>query len=107
VIADGRLPPELVGYAAAVPFALAVVVIAAGVVRSVLAWRSAPRQLAAALSRGLELLLAAGLIRLAAIDDFADIGLVAAIIALRQLISRGIGFAVRALGTEAPGQLRA
>jgi hypothetical protein len=107
VIAAGRLPPELVGYAASVPFALAVAVIAVGVARSVLAWRTAPRQLAAALSLGLELFLAAALIRLAAIDDLADLGLVAAIIALRQLISRGVGFAVRALGADAPGRLRA
>lgn len=80
-----------------VPFAFAVVVITVGLLRAGLAGRGGPAELAAGLSLGLEFLLAAGLLRLSAIDDFAGLGIVAAIVVLRRIIGAGIRFALRAL----------
>jgi hypothetical protein len=47
---------------------------------------------------GLEFLLAAGLIRLTAVDTFAMLGITAAIIAVRRAIVMGLGYAARAAG---------
>jgi uncharacterized membrane protein len=91
-------PDAALETAATVPFAIAVVVITVGVVRSAGAGRAAPAELAAALGLGLEFLLAAGLLRLSAIDDPLGLAAVAAIVLLRRLITTGIRFAVRALG---------
>ena len=47
---------------------------------------------------GLEFLLAAGLIRLAAVDSFAALGVAASIIAVRRAISLGLRNAARGTG---------
>ena len=100
--------PASVGHAAsAVPFAIAVLVVAVGLVRTMGAGRSAPAELAAALSLGLEFLLAAGLLRLAAIDDFSGLAMVGAIVLLRRVIGFGIRSGLRALGTTRFQRLRA
>jgi uncharacterized membrane protein len=93
--------------AAAGPFAIAVVVIAVGLVRAASSGRAGPAELAASLALGLEFLLAAGLLRLTAIDDFGALGLVAAIVLLRKLIGTGIRFALRALGESRLRRIRA
>lgn len=80
-----------------VPFAFAVAVITVGLLRAGLAGRAGPAELAASVSLGLEFLLAAGLLRLSAIDDLAGLGVVAAIVVLRRIIGAGIRFALRAL----------
>src|SRR6185369_11590889 len=51
----------------------------------------AAAQLAASLGLGLELLLAAGLLRLSAIDDFGALAAVGAIVLLRTLVTIGSG----------------
>jgi hypothetical protein len=98
---------SVVETAAAVPFAMAVAVIAIGLLRLAPAGAAAPAQLAASLALGLEFLLAAGLLRLSAIDDFAALAAVGAIVLLRRVISTGIGFALRALGATRFRRLRA
>ena len=55
-------------------------------------------ELAAGVALALEFRLAASLLRLSALDDFAALGGVAAIVLLRKLIATGIRFAVRAVG---------
>jgi uncharacterized membrane protein len=94
-----RLDPAL-EMAAAVPFAMAVLIVAIGLLRLPAAGRAAPEELAAALALGLELLLAAGLLRLAVIDDFLSLAVVAAVVVLRKLVSTGIRLAVRAVGSS-------
>lgn len=107
VLGGPRLPPELVHGVAAVPFAIAVLVIVVGVVRVLSSGRAGPSELAAAVALGLEFLLAAGLVRLAAIDDFAALGMVALVIVVRKVVGVGIRSAVRALGSGPPGEIRA
>lgn len=89
-------------------FAFAVVVVAVGVVRSVGPVRGPrPAELAASLSVGLEFFLAAGLLRLSALNDFTSIGVVAGIVVLRRIIGAGIRFGLRALGAARVGGVRA
>ena len=93
--------------AATVPFAFAVVVITVGLLRAAGSGRGAPAELAAGLGLGLEFLLAAGLLRLSAIDDAAGLAVVGAIVLLRKLISTGIRFSLRALGATSGQRIRA
>jgi len=82
---------------ASVPFAVAVLVITTGLVRAVAAGRGAPARIAASVGLGLEFLLAAGLLRLSAVDDLEALGAVAAIVVLRKVITAGLRFGVQAL----------
>jgi len=82
---------------ATIPLAVAIGVITLGLVRAVAAGRRAPARIAASVGLALEFLLAAGLLRLSAIDDLQALGAVAAIVALRKLITAGLRFGVRAL----------
>jgi uncharacterized membrane protein len=102
-----HLSPGFVKGAATIPFAMAVIVITVGLLRVLPSGRSGPAELQASIMLGLEFLLAAGLLRLAVLDSFAALGMVAGIIALRRLIGAGLRFAVRALGPADPSRLRA
>ena len=79
------------------PFGMAAVVFCVGVGRLPAARGRAPQELAAALALGLELLLAAGLLRLSAADDLVTLAGVAAIVLLRKVLGTGIRQAVRAI----------
>jgi hypothetical protein len=78
-----------------VPFAVGLLVIVVAIVRVPLAGRGGPAQLRAGIGPGLEFLVAATLLRLAALDTFAALATVAATIALRKVITAGLRFAVR------------
>lgn len=95
---------ELVAAVAVVPFTMAVVVIAVAVLRVPAA---GPAELVAGIALGLELLLAAGLLRLAALQDLRELVAVAAIIALRRLIGIGLRSGLRALGVAGRAGVRA
>ena len=92
---------------AGVPFALAIVVIAVGLLRAPAQGRRAPAELAAALALGLEFLLAAGLLRLSAIGDFTGLGIVAATVLARKVIGTGIAAGLRVLRAGRGGPIRA
>lgn len=92
---------------AAVPLAAAVVVITVGIARAIVGGAAGPAQLAASVGLGLEFLLAAGLLRLSSIDDFAALAVVAALVVLRKLIVVGIRAGLRALGLAAVQRIRA
>ena len=92
---------------AGVPFAMALVVIVVGVLRMPFAGRAAPAELAAAIGLGLELFLAAGLLRLAALDDLLALAMVAAVIAIRRIVGVGLRASVAALGASRFVRLRA
>jgi hypothetical protein len=62
------------------------------------AGRHAGTLFATQLGIGLEFLLAAGLVRLTAVDTFAMLGITASIIAVRRAIVLGLGYAARAAG---------
>ena len=98
---------ELLPAAATVPVVMALLVIAGGVARAPLSGHAAPAQLAASITLGLEVLLAAGLLRLSTIQDFVGLGAVAGIVAVRKLVGTGIGFALRALGARRFRRIRA
>jgi uncharacterized membrane protein len=100
--AAARLPREVVVPVSMVPFAVAVLVIAVGLVRVATSGRLAPAEFAAALALGLEFFLAAGLLRLAAVDTFAALGVVALVIVVRRVIGAGVRASVRALLGMAP-----
>ncbi len=93
--------------AAAVPFAMAVAVIAMGLLRLPGARHAAPAELAASVSLAVDFFLAYGLLRLSALDDFGALGVVAAVVLVRKVINTGIGFALRALGVRRASDLRA
>jgi uncharacterized membrane protein len=76
---------------------LAVVVVLSGPVHAARRPRDAAARFAASLMLGLELFLAAGLVRLASAQTLAPLGAVAAIVATRQIVSRGVRISVRAL----------
>lgn len=97
-----QLPAAL----AVVPLLMGVAVIAYGVLRAPLR-RTGAATLGAGLALGLEFLLAAGLLRLASLDDFAALGIVAAVIVLRSLIGTGVRIGLRALGQSGTRRLRA
>lgn len=98
---------DVLSAAAAVPFAMAIVVFAVGMLRVPGARRAGPAELAAALGLGLEFLLAAGLLRLASLDDFAALAAVAAIVAVRRLLTRGLSYSLTALGVAQRRRLHA
>ena len=82
--------------AALVPTAIALAVVVLGVVRALAAPSRAAGTFARALALALEFFLAAGLLRLAALQDLSSLGLAAFIVGLRRLISYGLRFGVRA-----------
>ena len=100
------LPGQLLVGASVVPFAMAVLIIIVGFVRVVPSGRMAPDQLAASVALALEFFLAAGLLRLAT-NDLRSLGVVAAIVLLRRVISAGVRFAVRAVGSGSTHHVRA
>ena len=83
--------------AALVPAAIALGVVVLGVVRAVAAPRQAAGMLARALALALEFFLAAGLLRLAALQDLSSLGLAGFIVLLRRVMSFGLRFGVRAV----------
>jgi len=89
---------------ASIPVAGAVLVLTAGLLRAVAAGRGAPAQITASVGLGLEFLLAAGLLRLSAVDDLEALGAVASIIVLRKVITAGLRFGARALEPEVPAR---
>ena len=89
---------EAIAALAVVPLLMGLLVIAVGVLRVPAAGRAGPAELAASLSLGLEFLLAGGLLRLASLDTFGALAVVAAVVLLRRLIGLGIAFGLRALG---------
>lgn len=107
LVAAVRLAPEVLKAVATVPFAIGMLVIAVGLVRTLTRRRDAAGQLAASLALGLEFLLASGLIRLAALQSLEAFGLVAIIVILRRVIGVGLAFAVAALQGRQPGRIRA
>ena len=86
----GRLSFEVVAGPAALISLCAVAVVVFGVVEAARRPRHAARSFAAHAGFALELFLAVGLIRLAALDTLRALGMVAAIIAIRQVIGRGL-----------------
>lgn len=83
--------------AASVPTAIALLVILVGLGRAVIAPGHAAGSLAQSFGLALEFLLAAGLLRLAALQDLRSLGLAAFIVLLRRVISAGVRFSVRAV----------
>jgi uncharacterized membrane protein len=98
LIAATHLSTDITDALAILPFAIAAFIIVFGVLRSLLAGRRAAPAMLPYLTLGLEFFLAAGLIRLAGADDFATLGVVAAIILARRVISFGIRYGARAAG---------
>ena len=98
---------QLLAGAAVVPFAMAVAVIVIGLARVPAGGRSGPAELVAALGLALEFLLAAGLLRLAALQELQEFAAVAAIIVLRRIIGAGLRQGLRALGATRFKRLRA
>jgi hypothetical protein len=96
VIAAGRLPTEITAPAAAIPFAIAALIIVFGVLVSLRYGFGAASVFTAQLGLGLEFFLAAGLIRLASANTFEMLGLAAAIIFARRVILRGVRYGVQA-----------
>lgn len=88
---------EIVRGAAMGVTALAAIVIAVGILRALTDREHVGSRVAAALAFGLELLLAAGLLRLSTAPDLAALGLVGLLIAVRRLLSFGVGRSVRTL----------
>jgi uncharacterized membrane protein len=84
--------------AAGVPLILSLVVFVVALGRAPASGRRAPDELASGIALALEFLLAAGLLRLSAIDDFGALAGVAAIVVLRKVIATGIRSAARAVG---------
>jgi hypothetical protein len=79
----------------------ALVVTAAAVVLGVLVWLRT-RAWSPAMPVFLELLLAAGLLRLGASDDWHAIGAAAAIVAIRALVKAAAGHSAHGLGPSEP-----
>jgi uncharacterized membrane protein len=92
-----HLPSELTSTVAAVPFAIAAVIIITGSMLALLSGRHAASAFASHLTLGLEFLLAAGLIRLASANSLEMLGLVGAIIVTRRIIILGIRWGTRAV----------
>ena len=88
--ATGRLPLDLVALPAALVSLMAVGVVVTGLVAAVRRPRDAGPAFARHAAFALQLFLAAGLIRLAALDSVRAFATVAAIIAIRQVIARGV-----------------
>jgi len=97
-IAAARLSSDLASILATATAGFACLVIFAGAISALRAGRHTGTLLATYLGIGLEFLLAAGLIRLAAIDTFTMLALTSAIIAVRRTIVFGLRQAARAAG---------
>lgn len=97
----------LISDLAAIPFGMAVVIIAVGLVRVPASGRAAPAELVASLGLALEYLLGAGLLRLSAAHELKPHAVVAAIVALRRVLTRGLGYGLRALDSDKAVALRA
>jgi Protein of unknown function (DUF1622) len=92
------LPPEVLGIASVIPFAIGAVIIVVGVLSAPRYGLHTARAFSSFLGLGLDFLLAAGLIRLAQQNTFAMLGIAAAIIATRRIVLIGLGFGARAEG---------
>ena len=90
------LPPELAEVTTPLTVGMALLIIVLGLPAALAAGRHTGARLAAAIGLAVEFLLAGGLLRLATLDDFMAVGMVAAIVAVRSAIRYGIRFAVRA-----------
>ncbi len=86
----GRLPSDWVAVPAAAITAAAALVLLGGALAALRTPRRAGLTFATHTALALELLLAAGVLRLAAVESLESLGAVAAIVAIRQLIGRGI-----------------
>lgn len=95
-LAAARLPPELIMPLAALPMAMGVLAIVVGVFRAARFPRRAGREFAAGIGLGLEFLLAAGLLRLAVVDDLRTLAMVGLIVVLRRVAGTGIKIGARA-----------
>ena len=93
-----RLPLDVVAAPAALISLCAVAIVVLGVLAAARRPRQAGITFAAHAGFALELFLAAGLIRLAALDTYTALGTVAAIIAIRQVIGRGVRAGARTPG---------
>ena len=91
-----RLAPELVAVPSALATAAGTVILVVGLVAA-LGSRTPMIAVARPARLALEFFLAAGLIRLAAVDSLRGLMTVAAIVAIRQIIGRG----VRAMESQA------
>jgi uncharacterized membrane protein len=91
-----HLPSELTSTGAAVPLAIGAAIIILGALFSPFEGRRVASVLADHITLGLEFLLAAGLIRLASVQSFEMLGVVAAIIVTRRVIVIGLRLGVRA-----------
>ncbi len=81
---------------------MAGVVLAVGVLSVVRSDRPAAAELARALMLSLELLLAAGLLRLGMLETFSALGLVAVTIVVRQMIGLGLRLTLRSAQPQGP-----
>ena len=97
-----RLPLDVVAGPAALVSLCAIAIVVLGVVGAARRPADAGATFAAHAGFALELFLAAGLIRLAALNSLRALGTVAAIVAIRQVIGRGVR-----LGARTPRAARA
>jgi uncharacterized membrane protein len=97
-VAATGVPEEVTSAVATAIVAFGALVIVAGSIASLRGGRHSGRLLATYLGVGLEFFLAAGLVRLAAVDTFEMLGLAGAIIVARRTIVLGLGYAARATG---------
>ncbi len=102
----GVLSLDLVAAPAALISLCAIAVVVLGVLAAAGSRGRAGPTFAAHAGFALELFLAAGLIRLAALDSFRALGTVAAIIAIRQVIGRGVRLGARTPPWPAPATVR-
>ena len=93
-----RLAEELVAPPAALVTAAAALVLVGGALAAARAPGAAGATFARHVQLTLELLLAAGIIRLAAVETYGALATVAIIVALRQVIARGVRFGAAASG---------
>lgn len=90
VPAAGRLPAAIVDGLSTLTAAMAAVVLVAGVARALRAGPGSLGTLAGQAALALELLLAGGLVRLGSTESFPALGAIAAIVAVRQVVARGL-----------------
>ena len=94
--AAGRVPLELVAVPAALVTGAGAVVLVLGVLAAARSPRRAGERFAVHAAFALELFLAAGLIRLAALDSLRALATVAVTVAVRQVLARGVRAGARA-----------
>ena len=94
--AAARLPAELVGPPSALVVGAAALVLLAGLLAAARAPGQAGASFAPHARLTLDLLLAAGLIRLASADGYRALLTVAVVVALRQVLARGVRFGAAA-----------